>query len=468
MNILVAFQDLVRCFVSRVGYFVPSSSLKCFWYILSCLILLFTQLAFAAESFRFITDSETENVIRGFISPLLKAANINVNNIHIHIVDDPSINAFVIPGGNIFINTGLIIKFADDPNVLYGVMAHEIAHIYAAHTIIRPREIESASKISVGGTILGLATALAGAPEVGIFLSGASGSAAYGNMMHYSRMHETEADKIAVNLLYKTHNNGEGLIKLFRYLAKREGAIGLDPYMITHPLSMERISSVENSIKEKLGKFGDNITAKDRFEFKRIAIKLDAFIIRPASAIRKYSDNDYGLSIGYFRSGKLDKALELLNKVIAKEPNNSYLQELKGQYYFENGKLELAKECYKQALAKLPKDQIIQLEFAATVINSANNKKQLSSAITMLKQVAIKDPENVMVYFILSRGYGKLGEQDKAILALAEFYFYQGAYGKSEILAKKVIKMSKFGSKEYVRANDILEVSRKSEKYMGK
>lgn len=436
--------------------------------ILICLILFVAQLAFSSANLRFITDSETENVIREFISPLLKAANLNSNNIRIHIIDDSSINAFVIPGGNIFINTGLLIKFADDPNVLYGVMAHEIAHMYAAHTIIRPGEIERASKMAVGGTILGLATALAGAPEVGMFMSGASSSAAYGNMMHYSRMHETEADKIAVNLLYKTHNNGEGLIKLFRYLAKREGAMGLDPYMITHPLSMERITSVENAIKEKLSSFGNNITAKNRFDFKRIAVKLDAFMIRPTSVIKKYKNDDYALSIGYFRSGQLNQALELLNKVIAKEPNDPYLQELKGQYYFENGKLELAKECYKKALAKLPRDQIIKLELAATIINSTDDKKQLESAVTMLKQIIINDPENVMVYFVLSRGYGKIGNQEMAILMLAEFYFYQGAYGKSDILAKKVIKMSKFGSKEYIRANDILEVSKKFEKYMRK
>ena len=93
-----------------------------------CLVLFFASSSLA-DSFQIIRDSEIENNLKAFMEPLVKAAKLNPQNINIIILADPSLNAFVTNGTDMFINSGLIIKFADDPNVLYGVMAHEIAHI---------------------------------------------------------------------------------------------------------------------------------------------------------------------------------------------------------------------------------------------------------------------------------------------------------------------------------------------------
>ncbi len=426
-------------------------------YIVFCLVV-FASITASANKFQVITDAETENFLKAFITPLIKAANLNPDNITINILVDPEINAFVMNGSDVFINTGLIIKFKDDPNILYGVMAHEIAHIYAGHLIALRGEAENMNKVAIGGTIIGLASILAGAPDAGLAIAVASTSVAQGNMLSYSRIHEVEADKIAVNLLYKTHNNGQGLIKLFKYLSNVQRMYEVNPYAITHPLSSVRIASVENSIKERLSNFGDNISSRDRYELIRIANKLEAFLGIPSEVIKKYSNTPYVASIGYFRLGKLNKALELLNQVISSEPNNPYLYELRGQYYFENGKFKEAEQCYQKALQYIPGDRIFKLELAAVRVNMASgpqDKILLNSAISLLKQVVVGQ-NNIMAYLMLSRAYGKLGLQAKAILALAEVYFYQGEYERSKILSNKVIKMTDPSSSEYLRASDIL------------
>jgi predicted Zn-dependent protease len=422
------------------------------------LLLLFSNIVFA-RGMQIITDAETENVIKEFITPLIRAANLNVSNIEIRIVNDPEINAFVTNGTNVFINTGLIIKFKEDPNVLYGVMAHEIAHIYAGHLIAKRGEYENMSTMAIGGTILGLASILAGAPEAGALIASAATTGAVQNMLKYSRIHETEADKIAVELLYKTHNNGQGLIKLFKYLSSTERMYDINPYAITHPLSYERIASVENAIKSKLSGFGNNITPKTKFEFIRIANKLEAFLTSPSSVIKKFRNNNYAESIGYFRIGKLSKASSLLDKVIAEEPNDPYLWELKGQYYYENGIFNEAERYYEKALRYLPNDKIFKVELASVKINmakGAQDKVLLNSAISLLKQVTAQR-NDLIAYYMLSLAYGKLGDKTRAILALAEYYFYQGETERSQKLANKVLKMTPKSSREYLRASDIIE-----------
>ncbi len=423
-------------------------------------IILFFATTCLADSFRILRDSEIENNLKAFMAPLVKAAKLNPQNINIIILADPSLNAFVTNGTDMFINSGLIIKFADDPNVLYGVMAHEIAHIYAGHLTHKRQEYENMSKVAMAGTVLGLASVLAGAPDAGAFIGVGSMQAAERGMLQYSREHETEADKIAVELLYKTHNNGLGLIKFFQYMSQRDRAINPDPYAITHPLSNDRIASIRSSIQEKLSKFGDNITPQIRFEFKRMATKLEAFLASPDNVIRKYKNNDYGLAIGYFRYGKFKQAIALLDKVIAQEPNNPYLWELKGQFCFDNGMFSQANQYYQKALKYIPNDPLMKIELAAAKINLAkglSDKLLLNEAISLLDQVTAVQPNNVMAYFMLSLAYGKLGNQSKAILALAEYYSYIGALEKSRILANKVLKMTSPTSREYLRASDIID-----------
>ncbi|MGB4191175.1 MAG: M48 family metalloprotease [Rickettsiales bacterium] len=427
--------------------------------------IIIANISYAEDQFRIIGDAETENYLKSLVTPLVKAAKLNADNVVIRIVADSELNAFVAGGMNIFINTGLIIKFADDPNVLYGVIAHELAHIYAGHLTKTRGKYEDMSKVAMAGTILGVAAVLAGSPA-GIVLGAGSAQAAQRNILQYSRANETEADKIAVDLLYKTHNNGSGLIKFFQYVSQRDREFRPDPYSITHPLSNERISSVKNAIKEKLGKFGDNITPQMKFELKRIAVKLEAFLTKPTDVINKYKNNNYGLSIGYFRSGKLQEADSLLQKVINDEPNNPYLWELRGQYYLENGKFAKANDFYQHALKLLPNDNIIKLELATTQFNSAkqsNDRSVMNTTVKLLDQILAKENDNLTAYFLLSRTYGLLGNNQKAILALAEFYFYQGSYFKSKILATKILKLAPVDSKDYIRAQDIIEISKNKE-----
>lgn len=426
------------------------------------ILILLTTLTFSTHSLaikpmQLISDAEIETTLTNFISPLVKAANLNPNNIRIYIVANPEINAFVANGTLMFINSGLIVKFADDPNILYGVMAHEIAHIKAGHLIKLRSEIDNMSAMAMGGTLLGLASALAGAPDAGFFIGAAANQAAFSNVLSFSRENETEADKIAIDLLYKTQNNGQGLIKLFQYLSQKERLLNLDPYSVTHPLSNERIASVKNSIKAKLNNFGDNIPNSTRSKFKRIANKLDAFLLPPEQVIKK--SDKYSKAIGNFRYGNLNKAISLIDQVITEESDNSYLLELKGQFYFENGDFNQANNFYRQALKRLPNEPLIKLELAISEVNQARDYRDsgiLNSAISLLKQVSQQQEDNPMVYYMLSRGYGKLNDQLHAILYLAEYYYSLGAYEKAKILAQKVIKMAKENSKEFIRANDIL------------
>ena len=80
---------------------------------LCALVILAAQSPAAAQGL--IRDAEIEDTLRAYTDPLLVAAGLDPDDVSVYIVDDPSINAFVVGGQNIFVHTGLILA-ADSPN----------------------------------------------------------------------------------------------------------------------------------------------------------------------------------------------------------------------------------------------------------------------------------------------------------------------------------------------------------------
>src|SRR5271166_1371846 len=103
---------------------------------LLCLIaaasLVTAERAAAQDGMSFLRDAEIENTVRTFATPVWKAAGLDPLAVHIYIVNDPSLNAFVAGGQNLFLNTGTITR-AVTPNQLIGVMAHETGHMAGGH-----------------------------------------------------------------------------------------------------------------------------------------------------------------------------------------------------------------------------------------------------------------------------------------------------------------------------------------------
>ena len=132
-------------------------------------VVLSVALAGEAAAQSLIRDAEIEETLRVYTEPLLVAAGVRPEEVHIYIVNDDSVNAFVAGGQNIFVHTGLILA-ADNPNEVIGVLAHETGHIAGGH-LARSREAINRSLgtalISIGLGVLAIA---AGAPDAGAAL----------------------------------------------------------------------------------------------------------------------------------------------------------------------------------------------------------------------------------------------------------------------------------------------------------
>ena len=109
-----------------------------------------------------LRDTETEQLLRDYTRPILRAAGLEKQNIQIVIINDSSFNAFVADGRRIFVNYGAIMQ-SETPNQLIGVLAHETGHLAGGHLAKMREQIAHAQTQMVIAMLLGAGAVVAGA-----------------------------------------------------------------------------------------------------------------------------------------------------------------------------------------------------------------------------------------------------------------------------------------------------------------
>lgn len=402
--------------------------IKMFRVIFIILSIIISDMAFAIQ---LITDSEVENGMRKLIDPIFISAGIDPKAIEIFIVSDDGVNAFVAGGRNIFINTGLVTLF-NDPDVIKGVVAHELGHISGGHLARGSENTSNLLKASILTSLVGVAAMVAGAPEAGSAAIFGSGHFAQRGYLSNSRSHESAADQAAIKFLHDSGNTVAGLVKIQKHFLSRESDIAdINPYAITHPLSKERLSIVDAYLKQENQNFSSTQEEKDLYA--RIVAKIQGFTSNPGKILmanQKKLDNfarRYEIAIAKYRLGKGDDAVADLNKLISEKPQDGYLYQTKGQLLFEQGKIKDAVYTYKIANSLLSKDSIVKVEYAIALLNMANleesyvqKQKMLKESISLLKIVASGPLKSPYIYRQLATAYGKIGDLGNSNLMLAE------------------------------------------------
>ncbi|WP_409757077.1 M48 family metalloprotease [Aestuariivirga sp.] len=415
-----------------------------------------------------IRDAEIEGLLRLYTRPIFKAAGINPKAVKVYIIDDSRINAFVAGGQRIFINTGLLMQ-SKTPNEVIGVLAHETGHIAGGHLARMGVEIESASYTAIIGMLLGLAAiaggALAGnaeAAQAGQGIMAGSQGLAQRNFLAYARGMESSADQAALKYLTATKQSGQGMIELFEKLSRQSIASlrNIDPYVMSHPMPLERIRNLEQSAKKS-----PYFNAKDppalMLRHELVQAKLLGFTGGAQAVMQRYPTSDqslparYARAIAMFRKGDIKNALSVIDGLTAELPENPYFWELKGQALLENGRAVEAVAPLQKALKLLPNNGLIQFMTAQALIDT-EKPKNAEAALKLLRQAQRSDGESSALYKYMARAYAQTGDIPRAELATAEAALLQGDRKLAIDKAKSAQKRFKTGTPEWTRANDVL------------
>ena len=416
-----------------------------------------------AQAQTIIRDAEIESYLSEWFTPIFKANNMDTSQVKIILVQNNDINAFVAGGSNIFFFTGLIER-TESSGELIGVMAHELGHISGGHLVRGRAALEQASYENIVGTIIGLGTAAAtGNAGAGVAGSSAAGSIAQRRFLAKTRTFEASADQAALTSMNRANMNPQGLMTFLRKLEGEEllPSTQQSEYVRSHPLTRNRISTIENSV-QKSAHLNKKFPSHWDEQHKRMNAKLMGFI-NPERVAWTYDDRDqsipaqYAKTLAHYKENRIEQALSGIDQLIGQEPKNPYFYELKGQMLVEFGRLTEALTAYQKSSNLLPKSGLIRTALAHAQIETAGgNAEKLNKAIDNLMRASRDEPRSARIHRLLATAYGRQGNDPMARLHLAEEALLQRKKSYAKQQANTALKGLKPKSAAALRAKDIL------------
>ncbi len=409
----------------------------------------------------FIRDAEIESTIRAYAAPIFTAANLDADNVRIHLVSDGAINAFVAGGQQLFINTGLLTR-ATRPGQVIGVIAHEAGHITGGHLALLQDELRNATAKSIVAFVLAAAAGIAtGNSDAATAVIVAGQQVAVQGFLRYSRGQESAADAAALTLLDRTGQSARGMIEFFDILEREQlASFGRGTaYNGTHPLTSTRRATVANHLA--LSRYANVPESPDLLRrHARMVAKLVGFLSPHEKVLEIYPESDgsvagrYARAISFFRRGDLQPALALINSLIDEQPADPYFLELKGQMLFENGRIAEALVPYEASVGLAPNEPLLLVDLARIQLEM-NDAALLATAKANLEQALRLEPRLGSGWRQLAIANGRLGEIGQMALAQAELSALIGDQPAAKAHAERAERELPLGSPGWLRAQDL-------------
>jgi peptidase M48-like protein len=197
-----------------------------------------------------VEDKDTGKYIQSLAEEIARNSDLRIP-LKVTLLDSMEINAFALPGGFLFVNSGLVNK-AESESELVGVMAHEIAHAAARHGARLMKRAQIASIFFQSAQVAAIIFT-GGAASIGSYYALQYGFYGLGmvlelTLLGVSRDYESEADQLGAQYAWQAGYDPKGFITFFDKMANEEGYVRSASFFRTHPPFLERIMSTFSEI----------------------------------------------------------------------------------------------------------------------------------------------------------------------------------------------------------------------------
>lgn len=340
------------------------------------------------------------------------------------VIDDPSINAFALPGGFIGVHTGLL-EATRNEDELAGVLAHEASHVTQRHIA---RAIHSSQRQSLLSTALMLGVLLAG-------VAGAGGDVIQGGLattqgmaaqqqINFTRSNEYEADRVGISALAEAGFDPQGMASFFEVISRNatHPDSRLPEFLRTHPVSSARIAESRSRARAYAPR---NTTDTVNYGIARARIMVSgkdtaeqavAYFEREPYEFQSDVER-YGRATAYMRAGRFVEANRIFEELLNKDSEVI-------AYHIGLADAQLAIEAidesvatFEQARELFPRNMPLILHFAEALLKLGRAEEAHEMLLDLLNNVP-PTPQQVR---LIARAADQAGE-------IAESRYYQAEY----------------------------------------
>jgi len=400
----------------------------------------------------FVHDAELNQYLNDMGHRLAQNASGAVPRIELFGVKDPAFNAFAMPGGYIGINTGLIVQ-ADSEAELAGVMAHEIAHVTQRHIARGLTQRQQSDRMAMAAVAASLLAALAGGVDMAAGVAAFGQAAAIDQQLGFSRSAEREADRIGFQMLSQSGYDPEGLQAMFNKLMQTAqlnvNSTG-DQYLSTHPLSIDRMTDMQNRTQTvPKGQYRDS----DAFWYVRVKSMILQANSRQAVArvVERLQDEGrrktgvqrsaawWGLSGLASQAKQFTEAQRFLRYAREGVSDNAFLTRQAGSIALAQEQPQRALDFANQGLQRWPQQRALA-ELKARSLQSLGRHAEAAKFLAQqTKKWSVQAPR---LYEMMAQNLFEANEPIQARVAMADYYVITGAFPAAMAQLQQAREMS--------------------------
>lgn len=419
--------------------------------------------AVPARAAQLLRDADIEYSLQQLGAPVLRAAGLSPNQVRILLIDDNTLNAFIVDTQHIFIHSGLLAKL-DTAAQIQAVIAHEAAHIANGHISRRMGNMQTARTAAGLGMVLAAAAAAAGGGRAAAGLAIGAQSSALRNFLAHTRAEESSADISSIRYLVRAGVDPQGAIEVQDLFRGQEALSDRrqDPYMQSHPLTRDRLRALKGLVAGASAQTAPDPAAE--YWFARAKGKLTAFTRAPSWTLRRADSSGTAdiaymrKAVAYHRQSDLGRAISNIDGAIGLRPNDPFLRELKGQILLESRRASDAVAVYSAAARLAPREPLILGGLGRAYLAAGN----AGEALRALEAARGRDFSDARILRDLAVAYAKTGQDAMASLVTAERYAVQGRLKDAAIHAKRAEGALPRGSGPWQRAQDVLSAAQRT------
>ena len=382
-----------------------------------------------------VEDPEVKLYVKSVVDRLAAALPPQPFPFTTNVLLNNSVNAFAVPGGYVFVHTGLIMEMEHESE-LAGVLAHELAHVTQRHVATRIERAQVTSLLSLAGALAG--AFLGGGSGKGAMMAG-SMAAGQSAMLNYSRVDENEADEMGLQYLIAAGYNPRGLMGSFEKIRKKQwdSGISVPTYLSTHPEVGSRVNEINARIRGLPAQIRNRPEQDERF--KRVQTLIWARYGDPGVAERRFAKAGPGDCLALMGQGilaarrnRIQEADAAFDKATACAPKDPLIWREAGSYHYNKGD-NRAEALLSKALSLDSGDAMAQYYYARLL----NDRGDKAGAHVYFEKLLRYVPEDSEIHYHYGRSLGESGNTFGAYLHLAYSALYQNDRRKTESWIKQ-------------------------------